>query len=258
MPRDPIFVVGHHGMLGRDVTRWLREQGHKVVTTEARFGALDNDPLIAQVQASACSVVVNCAAGLPGRTSAHSQWLVNGLLPIRLASSLSMDQILIHASTDGVFSGASGPYRAEDPPDAVDTYGWSKRTGELAVHLPGVVVIRTSIIGTSAGLLGWLLDQVGDVGGYANHLWSGVTTLEWARCCEDIIRTADRQSRIEHLSSPTVSKFELLEAAVRAFQLAVTVRKVAADVAIDRTLVPTIAANIIDKQLYDLQEWSPR
>lgn len=258
MPRDRIFVVGHRGMLGGDAVRWLREHDHDVVTTEARFGARDDDPLIADVMAAACPVIMNCAAALPGRASGDTQWLTNALLPIRLASILAADQMLVHASTDGVFSGASGPYRVEDRPDAVDTYGWSKRAGEWAEQSPGVVVIRTSILGTSAGLLGWLLAQTGQVDGFVNHTWSGVTTLEWVRRCADLMATGDRRSRIEHLASPSVSKFQLLVAAARSFRLPVDVRQVQAPAAVDRTLVPTIPTASIMEQLDELRRWSPR
>lgn len=259
MARERVMVVGHRGMLGRDVARWLRDQGHEVVTTEARFEGRDDDPLIADVAEAACPIVVNCAAVLPSRTGVESQWIANALLPIRLASILGGDQMFIHASTDGVFSGTSGPYRVEDPPDSIDTYGWSKRAGEWAVRAPRVVVIRTSIVGTSAGLLGWLLGQAGgEVDGFVNQAWSGVTTLEWARRCRNIIVTDDRRSRIEHLASPPVSKFELLRAAAETFGLAVRIRRATAPESLDRTLVPTIATGTIKEQLHDLRRWSPR
>jgi dTDP-4-dehydrorhamnose reductase len=243
-------------MLGRDVVRWLREQGNDVATSEARFGFLDDDPLISDVVAARRPVIVNCAAVLPGRANADSQWLVNALLPIRLATILGDNQRLIHASTDGVFSGGSGPYRVEDRPDAVDTYGRSKRAGEWAAQAGGVVVIRTSILGTSSGLLGWLLEQSGEVDGFVNHKWSGVTTLEWARRIGDIIRIPDRRSRIEHLASPAVSKFELLNAAARSFGRPVRVRRSEAPLSVDRSLVPTIATDLITHQLDELWRWS--
>jgi dTDP-4-dehydrorhamnose reductase len=251
---DRIFVVGDRGMLGRDLVRWLREQAWGVVTTEARFGPDDKDQLIDDVVAAACPVIVNCAAALPGRSS-KTQWLTNALLPIRLASVLTADQTLIHASTDGVFSGSVGPYSVGDWPDATDTYGRSKRAGEFASQWPRVIVLRTSILGTSAGLLGWLLAQTGEVEGYGNHLWSGVTTLEWSRQCLSIVDGGDRRSRIEHLASPAVSKFRLLAEAARVFEIEVRVREASAPVSIDRTLVPTIAAGSIDDQLADLRRW---
>ena len=256
MAREGIFVVGHRGMLGRDVVRWFQDEGHRVVTSDARFVGRDADPLIADVAAAACPIVVNCAAVLPSRTDADTQWLANALLPIRLASILSIGQMLIHASTDGVFSGMAGPYRVGDQPDAVDTYGWSKRVGEWAVQSPGVVVIRTSILGTSAGLLGWLLAQTGEADGFVNHTWSGITTLEWARRCEEIIAMGDPRSRIEHVASPAISKFHLLGTAAHAFGLAVRVRPVEAPESVDRTLVPTIPAAAIKTQLDDLHRWS--
>ncbi len=258
MARERVFVVGHRGMLGRDVVRWLVGNGHGVVTSDARFEGRDTDPLIEAVAVAACPIVVNCAAVLPSRTDTDTQWVVNALLPMRLAATLGADQILVHASTDGVFSGRGGPYRIDDRPDSVDSYGCSKRVGEWAVHFPGVVVIRTSIIGTSAGLLGWLLTQTGEVDGFVNQRWSGITTLEWARRCGDIIAEGDGRSRIEQVASPGLSKFQLLGTAAQAFGLRVRIREAEASETLDRTLVPTIPADPIKDQLDDLLRWSTR
>lgn len=255
MRHERIFVVGHRGILGRDVVRWFTARGHQVVITEARFGALDDDPLLADVIAARCPVVINCAAALPGRSNHDSQWLINALLPIRLALVLEPAHLLVHASTDGVFTGAHPPYDRADRPDARDTYGASKAVGEWAARIDGVVVVRTSILGTGGGLLRWLLDQVGEVEGYDNHRWSGVTTLEWARRCGDIISAPDRHSRIEHLASPPVSKFDLLVAASTAFSVPVRIRRTSAPTSVDRTLVPTIATGSITEQLQELRLW---
>ena len=75
--------------------------------------------------------------------------LSNALLPQQLGARLGSDRLLIHASSDGVYDGATGPYGRDDPPDAIDTYGMSKRLGELAMHLVPTVVIRTSVVGTA-------------------------------------------------------------------------------------------------------------
>jgi dTDP-4-dehydrorhamnose reductase len=125
--------------------------------------------------------------------------------------------------------------------------------------LASTIVIRTSIVGTDGGLLGWLLDQHGDVDGYTNHLWNGVTTLEWARVCVDLIeQMGARPAGILHVASQqTVSKAELLESAVSVFGLPVHVRPTLGEQSINRALSPTIERPAIRAQLEELRDWEP-
>jgi len=85
--------------------------------------------------------------------------------------------IVDDASTDCVFDGRRGRYRADEPPNAKDAYGLSKLVGEACVAAPNVVVLRTSIVGPPAGngrgLLGWFLRQESPVDGWTDHLWNG-------------------------------------------------------------------------------------
>jgi dTDP-4-dehydrorhamnose reductase len=68
-------------------------------------------------------------------------------------------------------------------------------------------------------LLEWFLAQPsgGTLQGYSHHAWNGVTTLQYARFCEDIIlrdrfevlRNANHT--LHYLPNETVSKYELLK-----------------------------------------------
>ncbi len=161
--------------------------------------------------------VINCAGALSG--SDESQlYEVNAELPKRLADTMRAK--IIHISTDGVFSGKSGPYDENSPPDATDAYGKSKLAGE--VNAPNVLNIRTSIIGPSPykkkGLLEWFLSQPDGtiVKGYTNHVWNGITTLQFAQLCEKILRNdifdeLRRESAVFHFApNGPITKYELL------------------------------------------------
>jgi dTDP-4-dehydrorhamnose reductase len=253
-----VFVLGHRGMLGRVVRRYLAEQGCRVATTDERFAGGSDDPLIEEVLRSGADIVVNCAGAVPSRVTDRNEMLrSNALLPQQLATRLGSGQMLIHASSDGVFDGSGGPYDADEVPDAIDTYGMSKRLGELAMHLTSAIVVRTSIVGTGGGLLGWLLDQHDDVEGYTNHLWSGVTTLEWARVCWELINDADSRSYgIVHVTSQeAVSKHVLLETAAQVFGSPIRVRPTVARQSINRALTPTMQRTSIRAQLVELRDW---
>jgi dTDP-4-dehydrorhamnose reductase len=204
-------------MLGRVVRRHLAERGHSVATTDARFRPGTGDDLVEAVVQSGADVVVNCAGAIPSKVSdPEEMFRANAILPQQLGARLGPGQLLIHASSDGVYDGALGPYSRDDAPNAIDTYGLSKRLGELVMHLVPTVVIRTSVVGTGGSLLAWLLEQQGEIDGYTNHRWNGITTLEWARVCADLIdREEPRRSRIEHVTSgDPVTKFDLLQTAI--------------------------------------------
>ena len=119
---------------------------------------------------------------------------------------------LFHISTDCVFSGNRGQYREDDIPDPVDIYGHSKLLGE--VTQPGVVTLRTSIIGRSlyrnASLIDWFLRQHGRIKGYRNAIFSGFTTRELSRVIAMLLERHPGASGLYHLSSSPISKYDLL------------------------------------------------
>jgi len=66
---------------------------------------------------------------------AGEAWSVNAALPATLGRACAESgRRLVTLSTDFVFDGGAGPYRAEDPPAsdprAISWYGWTKREGE--------------------------------------------------------------------------------------------------------------------------------
>jgi dTDP-4-dehydrorhamnose reductase len=253
-----VMVLGHRGMLGAVVRSYFCKLGYRVDTSDNRFSGEAEDPLVNDVIASQAEVVINCAGVLPRSPSANRNlFVVNTLLPLRLALALGRGRRLVHASTDGVFNAEQGGHSVADEPDADDSYGASKRAGELARHLGTVTIVRSSIVDITSGVLGWLAAQSGTVPGYTNHVWNGVTTLEWAIWCEEFIeREMHLIPSIAHLSCmEPISKFDLLCAAVQAFRLpAVVVPEVSAAPR-DQTLVPTHRRPPILEQLVELRSW---
>jgi dTDP-4-dehydrorhamnose reductase len=97
--------------------------------------------------------------------------------------------------------------------DCLDDYGKSKSLGEPT----NCMVIRTSIIGEeihkNASLIAWAKTQKGkSVNGFLNHDWNGVTTLEYAKVCQQVIDKGLYEIGLHHVHSPqSVNKFELLQ-----------------------------------------------
>ena len=96
---------------------------------------------------------------------------------------------------------------------------------------PRCAVIRTSIIGPELGeghgLMGWFLRQDGEVNGYVNHLWNGITTLEWAKVCFEIISRGDspRRAIAQPGIEPAVSKYELLALISRVWEKEIRIKR---------------------------------
>jgi dTDP-4-dehydrorhamnose reductase len=139
---------------------------------------------------------------------------INTLLPHRLARlCVLVGARFVHVSTDCVFSGRSGGYTEEDVPDATDLYGASKRLGEVTET--GAITLRTSIIGHELrgrhGLVEWFMHAPREVQGYTRAIFSGVTTVEFARVMRDVIIPRSDLSGLYHLSAEPISKFDLLE-----------------------------------------------
>jgi dTDP-4-dehydrorhamnose reductase len=257
-----VFVVGHRGMLGHVVARFLAESGCLVVTSNQRYSPLPENPLIEEVRASGCEWVVNVLGKI--KQKCHEPGALfesNSLFPMHLRMRLRSDQRLIHASTDCVFSGQTGNYSVESAPDPVDEYGLSKMLGESVAEAGRAIVVRTSIIGPElsrgAGLMSWFLQQQGPVKGYLNHIWNGVTTLEWAKVCLELIKgQQDSRTSLWQVGVwPPVSKFELLEMIGNSWDHKVHIEPTNTQVGVDRSLKPTWQRRALPEQLHELKQW---
>jgi len=148
--------------------------------------------------------------------------LINSLLPHKLAKySKTVGSKLIHISTDCVFDGSKGNYIETDKKTAQDTYGLSKSLGEITDDKN--LTLRTSIIGpdlknNGEGLFSWFINQKGEVNGFTESIWGGVTTLELA---EVIIKSINENyTGLVHVTNgKPISKFDLLSLIKDKFEL---------------------------------------
>jgi dTDP-4-dehydrorhamnose reductase len=160
-------------------------------------------------------VIVNCIGVLikGSKSSPSNAVLINSYLPHWLVDELDKyGGRLIHVSTDCVFSGSKGLYVEEDFRDADDVYGRTKALGEIntAPHL----TLRTSIVGPELklkgeGLFHWFMNQSGNVNGYKNAFWGGVTTLQLAKVINQIV-SSKIQGLVHVTNGEPISKYELL------------------------------------------------
>ncbi len=173
--------------------------------------------------------VINCI----GITIPHSlddttlTFFINGSLPHILAGIFK--EKLIHFTTDCVFNGQRGfPYNENSPKSPVDLYGLSKSLGEPE----NCLTIRSSIIGRELedhkNLLDWFLEQNGQtLTGFSNHFWNGITTKEAGKVFDKIISAPNKfpKKGIYHVFSTTVSKYDMLLAFQKKFQIKCQIKK---------------------------------
>jgi dTDP-4-dehydrorhamnose reductase len=165
---------------------------------------------------------------------------INARFPHSLADAIGAclpNSRVIHLTTDCVFSGRVGGYDESAIHDPIDFYGKSKSLGE--VQTDNWLNIRCSVIGPEIGhrgvsLLEWFLQHPAgsDVPGFTHHRWNGVTTLQFAQFCEDLIVSdrfaslRDRTHTLHFVPNETVSKYELLQIFNQVYERGCTIRAV--------------------------------
>lgn len=160
-------------------------------------------------------IIVNCIGVLINGSHLHpdNAIYINAYFPHLLERlSAEINAKLIHISTDCVFSGTKGSYSETDVRDADDIYGKSKGLGEVINKKD--LTIRTSIVGpelkkNGEGLFHWFMNQKGDIKGFAEAFWGGVTTRELAKAID--IAIENELTGLVHLTNgEKISKYELL------------------------------------------------
>jgi dTDP-4-dehydrorhamnose reductase len=230
-----ILILGGAGMLGHQLWKTLGREHEAWVTVRkspSRFPDYSEFPknyvrpdvdalIFDEVTRALASIqpdfVINCIGLIkqnPLVLDPLSSIQLNALLPHRVSLICRAADIrMIHVSTDCVFAGKKGMYVESDQSDAEDLYGRTKYLGELSY--PHTLTLRTSIIGRELSqfksLLEWFLSQKGKkVQGFTRVMFSGVTTIYLAKIVREIIANHPKLTGIYHISSPPISKYELL------------------------------------------------
>ncbi len=231
---NKVAVIGAGGMAGHMVSQYLSEtEGFAVLRLyrrapekagEASFDAENPGEILRIAADFRPDVIINCAGVLvKGSTQNPARAeKVNAELPKYLEQAFAASPVrIIHLSTDCVFSGHDGRYTETSPRDGNTPYAKSKAAGELDNNKD--LTIRTSIIGpelkvNGTGLLHWFLTSKGDIKGFSQVFWTGVTTLELAKKLPQIM--ASGATGIVHFVPPSkISKYDLLRLADKTWNL---------------------------------------
>jgi dTDP-4-dehydrorhamnose reductase len=220
-----ILVLGASGMAGHTISIYLKEQGHHVLgfaRREVPFvpcvtgNAMDTGFLRRVICDGGYDSVINCIGILNQSAEQHQDRAVflNSYLPHFLAEMTDGTRTqIIQLSTDCVFSGKTGNYTEDSLRDGVTFYDRSKALGELVDDKN--ITLRNSIVGPDIdsegiGLLNWFMKQTGEIQGYTDALWTGMTTHQLAKIVENA--AAQRAYGLYHMvPDHNISKYELLK-----------------------------------------------
>lgn len=226
---EKILIIGSKGMAGHIIKEYLlskkydvystfrkSENGNQLEEKEFYLDVFDKESLNSILEEVKPKFVINCVGVLNqfAEENPDIAIYVNGYFPHYLDRlSKKYNYKLIHITTDCVFSGKKGGYVEEDFRDAESYYGRSKAIGEI--NNDRSLTFRTSIIGpdinkNGIGLFNWFMKQKGEVNGYSNVFWTGVTTLELAKAIEASF--SQEVTGLHHLvNNEKISKYKLLK-----------------------------------------------
>ena len=272
--KKKILLLGASGMAGHVIYYYLKETGRYNITNVVFRHKLNSDSVVIDINDKNLvesfiskqqpDIIINCIGILIKGSQEHpdNAIFINAYFP-HLLNRLSEDvgAKLIHISTDCVFSGKKGTYTECDFRDADDLYGRSKALGEITNGKS--LTIRTSIIGPELkqdgeGLFHWFMNQQGEINGYTEAYWGGVTTLELAKAIDNVI--IDNISGLVHLTNgEKISKFELLKLIKQIWNKDDVRIKPCDGKSIDKSLLPSNSIKYFvpsyKTMLLELKEW---
>ncbi|QWD91105.1 SDR family oxidoreductase [Polynucleobacter sp. MWH-Braz-FAM2G] len=258
-----VLILGVTGLIGSTLARYLAQDKQMQVfgsTRKSEFNAglvgLENDhiykniniedidSLVAMLEKSMPSIVINCAGITKHLMESNNPIAVlpiNSIFPHRLGKLCGLMGIrLIQISSDCVFSGATGSYTEESIADALDLYGRSKAFGEIANQC-NCITLRTSTIGheieTRHGLLEWFLHQKSICSGFGKAIFSGLTSFELAKVIKNFVIPNQAIYGLYNIAAEPISKYDLLCLIANVYHKDVMIVK-NDEFVIDRSLIP--------------------
>ena len=187
-----VLVLGHKGMLGHMVVKYLKDNNINVITIDKKY------PLSSQqIKQFKGDYIINCIGAIPQKTN---DFEINVQIPIWLDINTSCK--IIHPGTDCEMDN--------------DEYGKSKKMSAEWIKKEGkkTKIIKTSIFGpeinSRASLMEWFLSQKGEIDGYSQYYWNGNSTLTWAKYCLELMKNWDSYPIENILEGECISKYELL------------------------------------------------
>jgi dTDP-4-dehydrorhamnose reductase len=266
-----ILVLGSEGMLGHVVKLYFQDKGYAVrgtsrsggeyYTFDATKNMRDIDMFMDDFQPD---IIINCI-GILNKVAEDNKSLavlINSYLPHYVDELCRTKGVkFIHVSTDCVFDGKeSGGYTEDSFRTATDFYGRSKGLGEVVND--SNLTLRTSIVGpdknqNGIGLFQWFMNQEKETNGFDKVVWTGVTTIEFAKAMEKAI--VHNLTGLRHaVNNDTVDKLSLLTLFKKHFNKDIAIHP-KSDYVSNKSLVRTTDFDFdipsYDQMVKEMAEW---
>lgn len=221
-----VLVLGSTGTAGHVITMHLSKNSYfkvfnlshrnKLNEKSVTIDVMDIEKFGAYLDSLSLDVIINCIGILNQFAERFKDKAVflNSYLPHYLEYKYkNTNTRIIHLSTDCVFSGKDGGYTEASFRDGDRFYDRTKAIGEVINDKD--LTFRTSFIGPDLnrygiGLFNWFMRSSGEINGYVNVYWSGITTIQLAKAVEMAILS--NMSGLYHLVPDSkISKYELLK-----------------------------------------------
>ena len=271
--KKKILILDASGMAGHVVSLYLKSVNKYLVIDficDASFTDVENfiddydskflDEKIKEVNPD---IIINCLRILiqESESSPEKAIYFNSFIPHYLSKiGNEINAKVIHLSTDCVFSGKKGCYNEDDFKDGENVYARTKGLGELVNDKD--LTLRTSFIGPNINgrneeLFHWFLLQKGNIKGYSDAYWTGITTLELAKSIDKVIDL--NITGLYHLvPDEKISKYDLLNLIKNIWgKDDVTINKYNS-ISVDKSLIDNrkiINVNNYATMFFDLHNW---
>lgn len=243
---NKLVIFGSNGMLGNYLFQYFSKSSLELISITRKDFEITADNIhnlydfLKQYLIDENTCIINCVGKIPQRhNNNYSEYfIINTIFPICLANICSKyNAKLICPTTDCVFSGDKGNYKEMDFHDDKTTYGISKSLGEPI----NATVIRTSIIGeekyNKRSFLEFVKNSNGEINGWDNHYWNGITCYQYCKVIEKIINENIFWKGVRHLYSPeSKSKYDLALIIAEVYKLPIKINKLSHDKKVDKTL----------------------
>lgn len=233
-----VMVLGHKGMLGHMLVKYLSKSGYTVQTIDYKFPSVEFESSVRNFKGD---FIINCIGAIPQRTN---DFKVNTDVPIWLSHNAPCK--VIHPGTDCEMD--------------LDAYGTSKRIASeyIKLYSNNTKILKSSIVGpehgTANGLMAWLGAQEGEVNGYTQAIWNGNTTLEWAKQAVQLMLNWDFYDTETILEGNPICKYDMLHLFAEYYNKTdLTINPVFAGK--NKCLQGTIKTGFLSRQLNELKQF---
>ena len=259
-----VLIMGSANIIGQVVGLYFKENGHDVTGYDSKpckyYNSIqkslyDLDCIKETIQSGCYDAVLNFTAVVNQKAEedkAEASY-INCFLPHYLEKiTHNTKTVIVHRSTDCIFSGKKGSYSLDDIPDGESFYAKTKAIGELINQKD--ITIRVSLIGPDPdsdgdSLFPWFLRQNGQVNGFTDAIWTGVTTIEFARVIEKLL-LQKAHGLFQCAPDTSISKYELLTVFEKYFPNNRKVIPISKN-RVDKSLIPFMSDYKVDIPDYD-------